>query len=253
MAMGRFLVPLLPLCAILFAFLAGAISSTRAGSAGAVAGCLLVIMLGTLPAFDLGPMPGRLSMPFRFRNHLKATQTELGYLEYMRANVSEWIVEGKMLADHAPEDATITAGGIGAIAYYSDLFVIDRCGLTNPKVAELDSLWLLLPGHDKCRPPDLFAEQKPDFLWSLMARDALDVRRVIAVTKSKHYSEEYVLEFVKAERPAGIRGKRYLVLCRRLAPGEDPEEAWARVEELFPHPGGKEAFPETNNCRARGN
>jgi hypothetical protein len=131
--MYRFLVPLLPLAAVLAALgMDGAIQwlgLRRGGIAAAV-----IMMAGAVLSF----FPNR------------DTQYNM-YYNQRHDEIPRWSAVGRSLAHSFPAGTTIAAVPIGAVAYYSDLPAIDLVGLTDRSIAHtpLPTLGGGRAGHEK--------------------------------------------------------------------------------------------------------
>ena len=143
MAMGRFMVPALPFIAVLLATLLnrfGRDSERRRFLAvGSVAVCTLVTVA---PAFNLHLVPRSTLERFDFRQKATGFRTEYEVWRVMKENAERWSQLGRALALVAKPGESLITGVIGAIGYYSNLFIYDRYGLVTREVA-------LLPPRDE--------------------------------------------------------------------------------------------------------
>ncbi|MEZ6013503.1 MAG: hypothetical protein R3F49_00185 [Planctomycetota bacterium] len=216
MAFGRFLAPALPFLVFggglgLAALAAPAGASapgdavcgdtargdaTRGGRtrayAIAVGGGALVAALWLPPAFgvELTPTAWREACRFRFNpgNFGQPTPfvSELQQWRNMCTRADEWGQTGRDLARLSPPDATVVAGAVGALGWFSERRILDRHGLLSrevarlPKVAEQRS-----PGHDTFVSAEFFAGERPTYydvgLWprALLARHPYAGRIVV--------------------------------------------------------------------------
>jgi hypothetical protein len=168
MCFARFLVPVVP-----FAVLgsAGALARIEERTrAGAVLAGLAAAILSALAAFDVHAVPESTRLAFHFRHNqtlmgVRPSASELQQWRNMSDRASYWAEVGRALAQHAPPNASLVYGAVGAIGYHSNLFIHDRNGLVTREVAmrppheELRS-----PGHDKVVPPEFFLRLNPTFL-----------------------------------------------------------------------------------------
>jgi len=163
MTMGRFLVPALVFLAVLFAAavdrFAAASRRGRALAAGLIAAACV---LSLLPAFDRHPVPYELRYRFHFRwNKTDGMLSERGKWAEMKANAERWVVLGKALQGHTRPGESLAYGAIGAVGYYSDVYLYDTYGLTNRDVLEapLRIKRLKSPGHDRTVDVSFFANR----------------------------------------------------------------------------------------------
>ena len=125
MTSGRFLVPALPFLALLF-------GRTAPGPLAAT----VVVALSLPGAFNLQLAPEALRTQLHFR-WSSEYRTEFEQWERMRDQSREWTLLGRALAAHTQPGESLIHGTIGAVGYYSKLFIYDRFGLVNREVALL--------------------------------------------------------------------------------------------------------------------
>ena len=168
MCFARFLVPVVP-----FAVLgsAGALARIEERTrAGAVLAGLAAAILSALAAFDVHAVPESTRLAFHFRHNqtlmgVRPSASEVEQWRNMSDRAGYWAEVGRALAQHAPPNASLVYGAVGAIGYHSNLFIHDRNGLVTREVAmrpphqELRS-----PGHDKVVPAEFFLRLDPTFL-----------------------------------------------------------------------------------------
>ncbi len=232
MAFARFLVPGLAFDAILFAWLITDLGRgrwIRKAAAGTVA--LASVAVGLLPAFDINPAPARVRAfrtSFAYRLQPGGVQSERSRWEFHKEKVELWEAVGRGLKAYAHPGDSLVAGAIGARGYFSGLYIYDRCGLVNRRVAELEPLKPRgPPGHQKCVGLSFFIDQEPDIAWAELFPDYL-APLIVTELDSSPYSGLYVAHFelvpeYRAPRP------HYMVLFRKIKPSEDPYEAWSEV------------------------
>ena len=96
---------------------------------------------------------------------VRPSASEVQQWRNMSDRAGYWAEVGRALARHAPPNASLVYGAVGAIGYHSNLFIHDRNGLVTREVAmrpphqELRS-----PGHDKVVPAEFFLRLDPTFL-----------------------------------------------------------------------------------------
>ena len=168
MAYSRFLVPAIPFAALAFgALLASLENRTRIG-AGLLA--LVAAVTTFLAAVDVHVVPEATRLRFHFRHNQQLAGVTPSASEYeqwfnMRNRCLEWSIAGRALGVHAPPNASVVFGAVGAIGYFSGLFVYDRNGLVTREVALREPHETLRsPGHDKAVPPEFFSKYRPTYL-----------------------------------------------------------------------------------------
>jgi hypothetical protein len=77
-----------------------------------------------------------------------------------------WAEIGWWLADHTPPDATVAASGAGAIAFHSDRTTIDLLGLTEQHIARLEvtDAGSGAAGHEKRDPAYVLDVRRPNYI-----------------------------------------------------------------------------------------
>lgn len=181
MAFSRFLVPGLPVTALLL--VCGLDRLEQRGPVLPVAVGLLAITTNVLPAYGLAATPStwRTSLSVRL-NRLPdgsdaRSRSELAQWRRMNEQAREWADLGSGLALAGGDGRSIVYGAVGAIGYYSNLFIYDRNGLVTRSVSEREPRAdRRSPGHDKTVPPDFFRDMNPTYLdafWYPGTEDAL--------------------------------------------------------------------------------
>ncbi len=186
MAMGRFVVPMMPFVALLFAASWGAlVGGRRAILGGGLAA--VVVGLSLLPCFDLHLVPRPVLERFHFRLSNPQHQTEYETWRQMKQKTVKWTAEGKLLAATTRPGESIILGPIGAIGYYSNLQIHDTYGLTSRAVALKDRPpRRSSPGHDREVPAEFFFQFKPDYLGFALAPKGTPRRPGLLPKWSKH-------------------------------------------------------------------
>lgn len=170
MCMHRFLVPALPFLTLLFT--AGLASWARGGRAPVVGLTAAGVVLSVLPAWDVHVVPHEWREPFHFRLRVEAHRSEFHYWQFQKGNGEKWARLGQALALHTRPGESLVMSHIGAIGYYSGLFIHDRKGLVTREVAEVPpSDELSTPGHDRTAPLSFFFQEgvrEPTYLMANM-------------------------------------------------------------------------------------
>ena len=239
MTMGRFLVPGLPFAAFLFVWLLEEITGrSRRRRRWVLAGGLAVVLIGLAPAWDLHLVPEAARSRFHFRHNLARFWSEYEQWLFQKNNAVGWARRGQALKAYAKPGETLVAETIGAVGYYSDLFIYDQSGLVNREVARRpvrDEI-LSTPGHDKMVSVGFFLKYKPTYLSAVLSesvsRDFL-VRMVLikgSELKARRLEREYVPAFSWTRLVNAEGVPVYLIVLKRIPPGVTAAEAWEAHE-----------------------
>jgi len=177
MPMGRYLIPGLPFITILYA------TAMRRARPVVLAACgMAAITLSLLPAYNVHIAPRalrdkldrhkaatvapRLREKMIARDAIKASvNSEYGFWLFARDHVRTLAELGRALKEHTRAGESIVTDMIGAIGYYSDLFMYDTTGLVNAEVGHRKVPPRgLLPGHDKLVLPTFFLKYRPTYM-----------------------------------------------------------------------------------------
>lgn len=220
MAMGRFMVPATPFFALLFA---AAFSRLAARTAippialwALVAACLTV---QALPAFNRDLMPRSVLEAFKFRWRIPhETKSEYEQWSFMNHNQKKWAAAGKALREYASEGDSIVLLNIGAIGYYSKLFVYDECGLVDPHVAERPPVpadAILSAGHDKMVHPSFFLRHDPTIYQVRVIEEHEVARYTSEVRKFGVAPRGYTLKKIPLDKIDGAPKRITLMVIER--------------------------------------
>ena len=244
MAMGRLLVLGIPFLAISMGCLLQRVwerSGTRRVAILSVT-VVAIVLLGALPAWNIHVVPRAARSAFHFRLSTPVFRSEIEQWRNMRRNSERWEVIGRALREHGgagDSPATLVAGNIGNIGYYSDLFIYDLCGLVSPEVAALPVRQGLSPGHDRAVSPWFFFDRDPTYFYARLVEEPRVAQSVLA-----HLREwraplaeiPYAPDLIRIPTAHSGSPRRALFLCRRLRPGESKGKAWeafrAKFEEI---------------------
>jgi len=254
MAMGRFLLPSWAFCAVLFAWFFHDLRS-NAGAVPAAIVTGLVLALGTLPGFDRQLISPDSLRAFHFRHNQDASEFRSEFQQWQRQQrvaIRRGIM-GRAMARWIDPDHKLVSGTIGAVGYYSDLFIYDKNGLVTREVAlrQPPPGSLRSPGHDKAV-PDAFFLDDPAYAptvvgYKLMTcKEPLDARgpqankaraqlaaRIIAHDEKSR--PDFVADFFPTPASEGL-ANTYLVVRRRVSPPENTdaerEALMARLKRL---------------------
>lgn len=169
MAMGRFLVPVLPLAAFfaqeaLRELALGNLPFRRAqGEAAEAAGwhparwALVASLLVGLAAWNsVGA--------FRESRKLVYRRWGLDTVAYLERFAADRIVIGRWLRRNLPRSTYLAVGGAGAIVYASQMRALDTFGLNDLYIAHKAPASGDRPGHTKSAPDDYILRQRPDLM-----------------------------------------------------------------------------------------
>lgn len=230
MPMGRLLLPGLAFAVLLATWAA----SLRPGPGIAV--LVVIAGIGILPAFDVNPVPREIREVFHYRDNQRKMRSEYVQWASLREHTTRWIRLGTAMRQVAkPGDRWVT-GGIGALGYFSDVFLYDVGGLVCREVAMRP--WndreekSRSPGHEKTVPNTFFLDREPEFLraelvegddWAAAIPKEVDRWKVGPEVRAR-----YVPDFREVAPFDGVR--QFAVLLRRAEPDEDPATLWGSLE-----------------------
>lgn len=254
MPMGRFLIPGLAFGTVLLAWLLQGFC--RRGPVGKKLAIVVggaAIVLGLLPGWDEHLVPQSTRKRFAFR-HFIAEDFDTEY-ERWRATiafVNKYRTRGRKLRSYFAqrpsrfEKPSVVVGAIGAIGYYSELYIYDTLGLVTPEVGRgkvRDDVKVPSPAHDKCVPRQYFLKDQPAIWLDVRPRNK-DPERVAGAClqiaelwqqspRPRLLRERYGpdLARVAGDQTDAIDGAvSYVVVWARLPAGQTPEEAWAEFQ-----------------------
>jgi hypothetical protein len=161
--------------------------------------------------------------------------TEYGRWENMLQNTKQFAVRGRALRAVLPRNASVVSRAIGALGYYSELYIYDQYGLVSREVALREIAPEALdqsPGHDKMVPPIFFLQYEPDVLFSRYvfgpsaAKQMYDsLQRWIVPNAIR---DLYIPDFVEVD-VGDDRGRGFLFMVRRVTEGEGGDQ-WGAFE-----------------------
>lgn len=165
MPMGRFLAPMLPFVALLFARALGGVRLPRSG-AFLAASC---VALSLAACFDLNAVPAAVRRKFDFRADRPVWESEISFWRSMKQRARDWDVQGRALARFVAPGESMILGAMGAISYYSDLTIYDTYGLVTPEVHRVAKpVQPSSPGHDLRVEPDVLLHHRPTYLGCML-------------------------------------------------------------------------------------
>jgi hypothetical protein len=181
MCMGRFFLPGAPFLALLLAHATSRLQErVSLAAAGVFAG---LVTLASVPlAFDRYLVPESLRARADFRWSSNRYIDEYDHWRGMKTRAEGWVALGQALRQHTKPGDSLVRGAIGAVGYYSDLFLYDQYGLVNRAVAANPPppARRSTPGHDRYVQPEFFADQHPTFERAYLIRADSRPRRTDA-------------------------------------------------------------------------
>lgn len=207
MAMGRFLAPSVPFFAMAAALLLDRYFVRR--RALTVLGALL-ISLQLLPLLELGPIKA-----LHFRWNSREPVTEMAHWRLMKRNVENWSLLGRALETCTEPGDSYVAVAIGAVGYFSNCVILDRCGLADLEVAHRspDGTGRFSAGHDKMVEPEYFLPRKPTVLRAAVINGR--GRKRMTQTMKRLLPSGYTVEILGLDELLGVKN-HFLVMQRRI-------------------------------------
>ncbi len=231
MPFGRLIVPSLPFGALLLAGGLSALARTSRPRVLWAAGAWMAL-LSVMPSFDTHVVPNVIRRQLHFRLSDKEYLSELNRWANQKDNTDGFRKRGLALSQVANEGDAIVAAAVGAIGYYSDLYVYDQHGLVTKEVAyrELSAGPLeQSPGHDKHVEPWYFAKYEPRFLFARAVEGKLAAGRMKDSLDQWQvpYSlmDRWVPDWVEVNLPKQEE-RSFLFMVRMREPNEDPALLW---------------------------
>jgi len=196
-----------------------------------------IVGLGLLPAWNVHLVPESVRKSVHFRSTWPF-RSERDMWERMSTNSRVWSKFGLALKEHTDPGDSCVLSFIGAIGYYTDLYIYDRFGLVTPEVASRKASGpLYAPGHDKGVPHTYFLKDHPTILYVANRPQSLDgVAAYARRFEGWRGVDRYVTDFIEIHVDRDDPELRYLVILRRIDENADPDEAranlWRRIRAL---------------------
>lgn len=180
MAMGRFLVPSLAFLAFAFGAALGVSFAPREEAPprawfAPLAATVACAALSLPAAWNVHVVPAALRESLRFRWNNPLWLSEHAQWVMMRDQARLWSFTGRALKARTKPGESLVCGTIGALGYYSDLWIHDPFGLVNrEEFAPLTDEARRTPGHQRRVPLETFLALNPTYLEAaLVLRDQL--------------------------------------------------------------------------------
>jgi hypothetical protein len=154
MGLYRFLVPLLPLCALLVQ------EALRQAAGRVVPAVGRLVPAAAVTALVLAHAGSSLDVSIR---QVRATGADRGIdsIGYLKKFADDRALVGKWLGSVARADDYLTVGGAGAQPYYAGIPTLDAFGLTNAYIAHVVPPASDRPGHQKFACNEFVVENRP--------------------------------------------------------------------------------------------
>jgi hypothetical protein len=171
--MARFLVPSLAFHALVLVLAVDELLRAPWARRAAVAA---VVAVGLLPALDVHLVPEAARAAVHYRRDDREFASEIGRWRLQRDIPLRQRELGLALRAWCDAEglqgASVVAGAIGALGYFSGLHVYDQNGLVDPEVARRapDAAAQMEPGHDRKVAPTYFLPLEPTVLFVRMVR-----------------------------------------------------------------------------------
>jgi len=163
MAMGRFFVPVLPLC-IFFAQEAVRVIVEWPGSARAAAPAWHAWRFAVVALLLGGLLSANSVQLHRDNRKLAYRRWGLDTIGYLDRFARDRILIGAWMRRHLPRDTYLAVGGAGAIVYASRMKALDTYGLNDRWIAHHTPAQGDRPGHTKSAPDDYLLRERPDLM-----------------------------------------------------------------------------------------
>jgi arabinofuranosyltransferase len=226
----RILVPSVPFVVISLALAWKGWETSGGRNQVAAMGAALAV-LSVLPALDVHLVPAPAREAVSIREKLGFFRSENQQWEAMNEHVATWSEKGRALKLYAKPRERYVAAAIGALGYYSDIYIYDRNGLVNREVAMQP--WngeLRSPGHDKVVDRSFFFDKEPELLDSKVIggpRLKAQIKAALREMEAAPVRETYYPEMVEVDvTPANGPRPRYLLVLRRASSKAESEAAW---------------------------
>jgi arabinofuranosyltransferase len=226
MVMGRFLVPGFAASAVIAAW---ALEAGWRGSGASrrltVGASAIAVVLGLLPAGNVHLLPESFRARFRFMYSHPGFASEYERWRQNAEDTRVWKEHGLALRAVSEPGDSVVVGAIGALGYYSGLYVYDRFGLVNREVALLDFEGPpRSPGHDIKISRDFFLDRLPTFL--IVEEVPARKKRVVETAEewrswTPTLFRSYLADFVSLPARPGEDRDRLLLFLKAI---EDPDE-----------------------------
>ncbi|MGI6679959.1 MAG: hypothetical protein ACOX3T_00450 [Bdellovibrionota bacterium] len=172
---SRFLVPLCLFQVLPLAFIINEILNIKKSKALAIISLSIVLALALvsfLSIYNVHAFSRNFLSKFHFRFNTREFRSERESYDYLIFNNYRRMLMAKALLENASDSSntknnnkkpSVVLGGVGLVAFYSDMIIYDIYGLTNKELRGVKAVRLRSPGHDKVVEPSYFLKYKPTF------------------------------------------------------------------------------------------
>jgi hypothetical protein len=178
MTFGRFIVPALPFVCLMAGqqvHYLGTLVDRRA----LVMAAWMSLMVGlSLPAaFDVHVVPEAARARYRLARFDNRNTSQYKLWTVQKKNTENKVILGKALGRHTRPGESYVRAAIGAVGYYSELFIYDRFGLVTREVGtrevtdEERGAVPRPPGHHKAVPEYFFFAQRPTYVAAALVAE----------------------------------------------------------------------------------
>jgi len=238
MTFGRFMVPFWAFNVLLLGVMWQALHE-RGHRRTCISAALACVVIGLLPGWDVHLVPKSVRERFHFRHNTPRHSSEFEQWRNQERYAQVWAARGRVLKRWLkPGSSIVLDTGIGATAYYSDLFIHDRGGLVTRETAERPALSdrLYSPGHDMKKPMKFFLKYRPDTIiaeWPTRPALANQLERVRAKLErlGPDIEADYLVDFRPVPAWDAPSPHLFVVYARRIEEGESPEQVAALVDQ----------------------
>lgn len=227
MTMGRFFIQALPFECILVAIALQNLRN-RYTQPALIYFSVLILAINLMPAWNIHLVPRSVLKLVHFRHNTKSYRTEYEQWRSMNSNFELWKHTGTELAKISKPGDSIVLGAIGAVGYFSNLYIYDRFGLINREVSRMPvGNTMHSPGHDSRVPPNYFLRYKPTYLqadYYKGKRVHKAAENLLSFWRHNKLNKGYVPEihFVSKRSKGGVHDA--LIVVRRLKESDNVEE-----------------------------
>lgn len=230
MAFGRFFIPALPFQCLIIAIALQRLRQRVPRASTVAFAAVALTLIGLLPSWNVHVVPRALLQAFHFRHNSKSFRTEFEQWGFMQENFELWKNLGKELGKISSPGDSLVSGAIGAVGYFSNIYIYDRFGLVNAQVSKRPvSKSLHSPGHDSRVPASFFRDKEPTFLDASYHHGDKIYKSALKLGEAWKKSARYEGYTPEIHFVNGVGGtKAALVLLRRIEDGEDRGVLWNR-------------------------
>ncbi|MBU0617902.1 MAG: hypothetical protein KKI02_09310, partial [Planctomycetes bacterium] len=204
-----------------------------------------VVVVGLLPGWNIHIVPTHVRERFHFRHNTNVFRSELEQMEKEAERVAEWTTLGRALKRYVRESLpdepspSYVVEAIGAVGYYSELFIHDRNALVSREAtrAEPPPGREKSPGHDRTVDPEFFLDRNPTVFYARvvsepdkLARACAKALRLLRTASPRHrLQERYMPDLTRLPDTDPDGNPFYLVTLLRLREGAD----WKAAQDEF--------------------